>query len=104
MKKLEKNICKAHGIEGEKWLQSLPSIIKNCVQHWQLTGIQAVQNMTWNMEHLKLFKDDYFFINALHKNQIEIYNKKDILRVVCDLNGIISERLSKSLSRKCYLL
>ena len=48
MKKLEKNICKAHGIEGEKWLQSLPSIIKNCAQHWQLTGIQAVQNMTWN--------------------------------------------------------
>lgn len=45
---LQKNISNLLGEKGEKWMQSLPSIIETLSHHWSLTHLQPVKNMTWN--------------------------------------------------------
>jgi streptomycin 6-kinase len=48
MNTLKSNVLNLWGSVGEKWLNSLPSIIKTLSQYWSLTNIKPVTNMSWN--------------------------------------------------------
>lgn len=48
MKTLEKNISNLCGQKGRDWINALPSIVKHLSQHWSLTDIKPVKNMSWN--------------------------------------------------------
>jgi len=48
MKTVEKNVINTLGTRGAEWLRSLPLIIQKLSQHWQLTEITPVSNMSWN--------------------------------------------------------
>lgn len=48
MKQFEKNICNTFGKKGERWLQELPKIIKSLKEHWSLSNLVPVTNMSFH--------------------------------------------------------
>jgi streptomycin 6-kinase len=44
----EQNILNAYQQEGADWLQSLPELIVCLSQHWSLTELTPIENMSWN--------------------------------------------------------
>jgi streptomycin 6-kinase len=58
MQTLEKNVINLWGKKGKEWLKNLPTIIDELSEHWQLSGIKPVQNMSWNYVGLALKNRD----------------------------------------------
>lgn len=75
IKTLKKNIINLFGETGKKWLDSLTSTVENLAQHWQLTDIRPVANMSWN-----------FVALAIQKN-----NQPVVLKISCDAQLIQDE-------------
>lgn len=48
MKKLIENITSIHGEQGQLWIKNLPNIVEVLANHWQLSQITPVDNMTYN--------------------------------------------------------
>jgi len=48
MKQLITNITGIYGNAGKQWLQRLPTIVNELAQHWCLSDIMPVDNMTYN--------------------------------------------------------
>lgn len=45
---LIKNITVTFGEKGELWLESIQSIVNNCIDMWGLTDIKTIKNQTYN--------------------------------------------------------
>lgn len=48
MSVLEKNVVNVWGDKGRKWLESLPEIIAELSEHWKLSDVIPVDNMSYN--------------------------------------------------------
>lgn len=48
MKKLKNHILSTYKEAGQKWLDSLPELIKKCAQLWQLEQLTPFNNLSWN--------------------------------------------------------
>jgi streptomycin 6-kinase len=48
MKILTKNIINLYQQQGQDWLNDIPKIIQALAQHWLLTDIKPVDNMSWH--------------------------------------------------------
>jgi streptomycin 6-kinase len=48
MKKIEENVLKAWGKQGQHWLKTCPSLAQKCASHWGLTHLTLVSNLSYN--------------------------------------------------------
>ena len=48
MNKLIENVTNIFGEQGSAWIRSLPNIVEALAEHWQLSQISPVDNMTYN--------------------------------------------------------
>jgi streptomycin 6-kinase len=76
MKKLIKNITSIYGEQGNQWIKDLPGIIEALSQHWQLSNISHVANMTYN------------YVAKATTNT----NQPVILKISCDKASIDNEK------------
>ena len=48
MRTLEKNVMNVWGNKGREWLKNLPNIIAELSEHWKLSDVKPVENMSYN--------------------------------------------------------
>ena len=48
LSRLKQTIINARGSEGERWFNDLPQTIEKLKNHWALTQIKPVTNMSWH--------------------------------------------------------
>ena len=71
----KKNVTNTWGAEGKTWLSQLPSIIEILAEHWSLTDIKPVSNMTWNYVALTVKEN----------------NLNTVLKISCDKQLILDK-------------
>lgn len=76
MQHLEENILNIHGEAGRRWLDNLPKLISKLCDHWQLTHLTPVNNMTF-----------HFVAKAMNAT-----NQSVVLKIGCDRNVFTSEK------------
>ena len=75
MRTLEENVINVWGDQGKSWLNQLPDIILQLTQHWGLSDITAVENMSYN-----------YVAKALQNNHTPV-----VLKISCDKRLIHDE-------------
>ena len=48
MKTLSQNITNLYGSKGTDWIDNLPAIVTALINHWGLSEVTPVSNMTFN--------------------------------------------------------
>ena len=48
MNDFRKNIINIHGERGTEWLKSLPNIVQKISEHWNLSNLQLLKNLSYN--------------------------------------------------------
>lgn len=76
MDTLIRNITGIYGEKGQEWFNNLPQIINFLCNHWQLTQLKPVSNMTYN-----------YVAKAISK-----LNQSVVLKISCDEKTIIDEK------------
>lgn len=89
------NILNAYGKKGEKWLNSLPVILKSLVKEWGLSQVIPIPQMNYNFvsyaldvenhpvvlkigPERKLIEDEAFLLDNYHENTAPILYKKNL--------------------------
>lgn len=75
MKSLNNNVINVWGTQGNSWFNRLPDIVAQLTQHWQLSHVTPVANMSYN-----------YVAKATQNNTIPI-----VLKISCDKNLINDE-------------
>lgn len=76
MQQLIENIISLYREKGVTWLSNLSKTVDTLAEHWQLSSIQPVDNMTYN-----------YVAKAFHKQ-----HKAVILKVSCDSKTMLEEK------------
>lgn len=75
---LSKNVINIWGKKGKQWLESLSEKLKYLTEHWQLSNLVPVPNMTYNFVALATCKQ----------------SQKVVLKLVCNRDDYDKERLA----------
>jgi streptomycin 6-kinase len=75
MEKLIQNVTDTWGDNGRAWLNQLPAVIKSLSQHWSLTDINPVTNLSYN-----------YVAKAIQNNITPV-----VLKISCDAQLILDE-------------
>lgn len=110
MSPFEQNIAQIWGKKGQDWLKKLPSIVDNLAQHWRLTNLKPVANLSYNyvMTGLqnnkpiilkigydqKELSNEYFALKAYKQACIKLIDGH------CDSNALLLEQAVPGASLK----
>ena len=94
MKILSHNITKLYGAKGTDWLTQLPATVTALTNHWNLSGLIPVSNMTFN------------YVSQAVLNTKRNTKEPVVLKISYDRQSIISEKraLTHLRSRGCIKL
>jgi streptomycin 6-kinase len=76
MKILTQNITNIYGKNGKNWISNLPNIVAGLAEHWNLSHVTPVDNMTFNYVAKAISND----------------NHPVILKISCDAQSILDEK------------
>ncbi len=75
MQHFENNVTSAWDEKGKQWLTNLPDILDILSEHWQLTEVTALDNLSYN-----------YIVSAIQGNQHHV-----IVKIGCDTQSILAE-------------
>ena len=79
MKTLRQNITNLYGSKGSDWIANLPAIVTALTNHWRLSGVIPVSNMTFNYVAKAILNTKEPVVLKISYDRQSIMNEKQAL-------------------------